>query len=137
MPPKKVDIDILQIIIPILQRTSEYIRHNSPTQSMLKFLDIVLQDIKAGNYCHTSYPDLQLFFLDQLNSLVNYISYCLYDEIFPVFDKLLSLCQDIISERILKKCILALVDKYTLKNKAQKTTIQQFMKILIDISLQK
>jgi hypothetical protein len=26
LPPKKVDIDILQIIIPILQRTSEYLR---------------------------------------------------------------------------------------------------------------
>ena len=25
LPPKKVDIDILQIIIPILQRTSEYL----------------------------------------------------------------------------------------------------------------
>jgi hypothetical protein len=31
LPPKKVDIDILQIIIPILQRTSEYIRTNSPS----------------------------------------------------------------------------------------------------------
>jgi len=90
---------------------------------MLKFLDIVLLDIKVGNYCQTSYPDLQLFFLDQLNSLVNYISYCLYDEIFSVFDKLLSLCQEIVSERILKKIILALVDKYTMKNKTQKATI--------------
>jgi len=58
LPPKKVDIDILQIIIPILQRTSEYLRHNSPTQSMLKFLDIALTDIKAGKYCQTNYPDL-------------------------------------------------------------------------------
>lgn len=31
LPPKKVDIDILQIIIPILQRTSEYLRQNSPS----------------------------------------------------------------------------------------------------------
>lgn len=64
LPPKKVDIDILQIIIPILQRTSEYLRENSPTQSMLKFLDIVLTDIKVGKFCQTSYPDLKLFFLD-------------------------------------------------------------------------
>ena len=58
---------------------------------MLKFLDIVLKDIQAGGYCQQNYPDLQLFFLDQLNSLVSYISYCLYEEIFPVFDKLLNL----------------------------------------------
>ena len=102
---------------------------------MLKFLDIVLQDIKAGKYCQTNYPDLQYFFLDQLNSIVNYISYCLYEEIFPVFDKLLSLSQDVMTERILKKCIMSLIDKYTMKNKAHKTSIQTFMKSLMDISL--
>jgi hypothetical protein len=31
LPPKKVDIDILQIIVPILERTSEYLRQSSPT----------------------------------------------------------------------------------------------------------
>ena len=31
LPPHKRDIDILQIIIPILQRTSEYLKHSSPT----------------------------------------------------------------------------------------------------------
>ena len=90
---------------------------------MLKFLDIVLQDIKTGKYCQTNYPDLQNFFLDQLNSIVNYISYCLYEEIFPVFDKLLSLSQDVMTEKVLKKCIMALIDKYTMKNKAHKTSI--------------
>ena len=104
---------------------------------MLKFLDIVLQDIKVGKYCQTNYPDLQYFFLDQLNSIVGYISYCLYEDIFPVFDKLLSLCQDIITEKILKKCILALIDKYTMKNKAQKASIQSFMKSLMDVNINK
>jgi hypothetical protein len=135
LPPKKVDIDILQIIIPILQRTSEYLRQNSPTQSMLKFLDIVLKDIQAGNFCQTSYPDLQLFFLDMLGSLVDYVSYCLYEDIFPVFEKLLGLCSDILPEAILRKCIIALVDKYTMKSKAQKAAAQNFMKLLIDASL--
>lgn len=59
---------------------------------MLKFLDIVLKDIHEGKYHLTSYPDLPLFFLDQLNSLVDYISFCLYEDIFPVFEKLLGLC---------------------------------------------
>ena len=31
LPPKKVDIDILQISVPILERTSEYLRQSSPT----------------------------------------------------------------------------------------------------------
>ena len=75
--------------------------------------------------------------MDQLNSIVGYISYCLYEDIFPVFDKLLSLCQDIITEKILKKCILALIDKYTMKNKAQKASIQSFMKSLMDVNINK
>ena len=102
---------------------------------MLKFLDIVLADIKAGKYCQTNYPDLQYFFLGQLNSIVNNISYCLYEEIFPVFDKLLSLSQDVMNERVLKKCIMALIDKYTMKNKAHKQSIQQFMKSLMEINI--
>jgi hypothetical protein len=64
LPPKKVDIDILQIIIPILQRTSEYLRSNSPSLPKLEFLEIVLHDIREGKYCQTNYPDLKLFFLD-------------------------------------------------------------------------
>jgi hypothetical protein len=103
---------------------------------MLKFLDIVLADIKQGKYCQTNYPDLQYFFLGQLNSIVNNISYCLYDEIFPVFDKLLSLSQDVMTERILKKCIMALIDKYTMKSKAHKQSIQQFMKSLMEINIE-
>lgn len=122
IPPKKVDIDILQILIPILQRTSEYLRYHSPTQPMLKFLDIVLKDIHESKFHLTTYPDLPLFFLDQLNSLSDYISYCLYEDIFPVFEKLLSLCQDILPGSTLRKIILALVDKYTMKSKTQKQT---------------
>ena len=91
---------------------------------MLKFLDIVLTDIKAGKYTQQNYPDLQYFFLDQLNSIASYISYCLYEEIFSVFDKLLFLCQDVITEKVLKKCIMALIDKYTMKNKGHKQSIQ-------------
>lgn len=134
LPPRKIDIDILQIIIPILQRTSEYLRQNSPTQSMLKFLDIVLLDIKEGKFCQTNYPDLQYFFSDQLSSIVNYIPYSLNEEVFPVFDKLLYLCQDVMTDPIRKKCIMALIDKYTMKNKAHKASIQSFMKSLMDVS---
>ena len=39
------------------------------------------------------------------------------------------------TERILKKCIMALIDKYTMKNKAHKQSIQQFMKSLMEINI--
>lgn len=38
-------------------------------------------------------------------------------------------------ESTLRKCILALVDKYTMKSKTQKQAAQSFIKLLIDASL--
>lgn len=58
-----------------------------------------------------------------LRNFVNYISYCLFEEVFSVFDKLLSMCSDVINERVLTKCVLALVDKYTMKSKAHKNSL--------------
>lgn len=134
LPPKRVDIDLLQIMIPILQRTTEFLKNNSPSLSMLKFLDIVLRDIKSGNYCQIQ-PDLQYFFLDMLGNFVNYISYCLYEEVFSVFDKLISMCSDVINEKVLTKCIVALVDKYTMKSKSHKNSLSQFMKGLMEVKV--
>ena len=99
---------------------------------MIKFLDIVLRDIKQGNYCAKS-VELQLFFLDMMNNIVPYISNCLYEEIFPVFDKLLSMCSEVITDKVLHKCIIAFVDKYTLKSKAHKNSLTIFMKNLMEM----
>lgn len=51
LPPKRLDLDVLQIMIPILKRTTDFLGNNSPSLSMLKFLEIVLRDVKQGNYC--------------------------------------------------------------------------------------
>ena len=101
---------------------------------MLKFLDIVLRDIKQANFC-ASNPDLQYFFLDMLNNFVGYISYSLYEEVFSVFDKLLSMCSDVINEKVLTKCIIALVDKYTMKSKSHKNSLAVFMKSLMEVKV--
>lgn len=76
-----------------------------------------------------------MFFADLLQNFVTYMSYSLYEEVFIVFDKLLQLTHEVINEKILKKCIVALVDKYTLKNKAHKSSLTTFMKSLLDIKL--
>jgi hypothetical protein len=117
-----------------LQRTTDFLKNNSPSLQMLKFLDIVLRDIKGGNYCVTN-PDLQYFFLDMLNNLVSYISYCLYEEVFSVFDKLLSMCADVVNEKVMTKCIVAMVDKYTMKSKAHKNSMTLFMKGLMEVKV--
>jgi len=80
---------------------------------------------------------MQYFFLDMLSNFVACLSYSLYEEVFLVFDKLLSLCADNITDRVLKKCIVALVDKYTMKSKQHKTTLSTFLKCLLDLNLKK
>lgn len=70
-----------------------------------------------------------------LNNFVSYISYCLYEEVFSVFDKLVTMCSDVINEKVLTKCIVALVDKYTMKSKAHKGSLSLFMKSLMEVKM--
>ena len=78
-----------------------------------------------------------MFFSDLLTNFVTYMSYSLYEEVFLVFDKLLIMTNDVLSAKLLKKCITCLVDKYTLKNKSHKNSLQSFMKSLLDIKLKR
>ena len=80
---------------------------------------------------------MQYFFLSLLENFVDYISYNLYDEVFSVFDRLLNLCSDVLSEQVLKKCIIALVDKYTMKSKAHKASVALLLKNLFDVKISK
>ena len=42
-----------------------------------------------------------------------------------------------INERVIKKCIVALVDKYTLKSKSHKASLTNFMKSLMDFKVRR
>lgn len=78
-----------------------------------------------------------MFFLELLGNYVQFMSYILYEEVFSVFDKLLYLTNETLTETVLKKCIVALVDKYTVKSKSHKNSINNFMKSLMDVKLRK
>ena len=80
---------------------------------------------------------LQGFFLELLENFVASLSYTLYEEAFPVFDKLLYLVGESITELAIKKCIVALVDKYTLKSKSHKASTAAFMKTLMDVKIRR
>ena len=66
---------------------------------------------------------MKIFFLSFFSNFVQHISYSLYEEVFPIFDKLLALTGDLIDEQILRKCIVSLVDKYTIKSKYHKASL--------------
>jgi len=70
-----------------------------------------------------------------LDNFVVYISYCLHEEVFSVFDKLFALCSDVMSERVLTKCISAMVDKYTLRNRGHKNSLSIFVKNLLEVNV--
>ena len=76
---------------------------------------------------------MQLFFLEFFDNFLTSMSYSLYEEVFQIFDKLLFLTSDVLNERVIKKCIVTLVDKYTVKSKSHKSSMNSFMKILMDV----
>lgn len=76
--------------------------------------------------------EIQLFFQELLTNFVPYISYSMYEESLFVFEKLIALSSDVISESVLKACIVALIDKYTPKSKQFKSTISAFMKFILN-----
>ena len=41
----------------------------------------------------------------------------MYEESIFIFELLLQLCQDVITEKVICACIIGLVDKYTMKSK--------------------
>jgi hypothetical protein len=46
-PDYLVDLNLVQLMMPTLERTSEFLLGNSPSLSMLKFLEITLTDMTA------------------------------------------------------------------------------------------
>jgi hypothetical protein len=46
-PEYEVDLNLVNVMLPTLERTSEYLEGNSPSLPMLKFLEIVLSDIAS------------------------------------------------------------------------------------------
>jgi hypothetical protein len=70
-----------------------------------------------------------------LDNFVGYISYCLHEEVFSVFDKLFTLSGDVINKNVLIKCIQAMVDKYTMKNRGHKNSMTILMKNLLEVNV--
>ena len=50
--PEEVEIDIPELMFPVLERTCSFLKHNSPTLPMLKFLKTVLWDYSPSKPEH-------------------------------------------------------------------------------------
>ena len=74
-------------------------------------------------------------FLELLSSFVPYISFAIYEDVFPIFDKLLAICATVLDENIFLKCLSSLIERYNFKNKSQKQSLQGLTKILINVEV--
>lgn len=79
--PEGIDIDLISIILPIFERVCDHLKVHSPSLPMLKFLEIIIQDV--------SFPRsmMKLF----LKRLIPHISCCAYDEIYSIFQIVLNI----------------------------------------------
>jgi hypothetical protein len=119
-------------MLPSLQRASQFMQNNSPSHIMLKFLDLVLSDILK--LFQKPPQSMQALFLDLFDNFVPCIAYSMSEEVAFIFDKLLILCGDQISEKTLCSCIISLVDKFSVKSKQLKSTAHSFMKFVLNTS---
>lgn len=105
--PEGIDIDLISIILPIFERVCTFLESHSPSLPMLKFLEIILQDV--------SFP-LQTTHLF-LKRLIPHISTCVYDEILSVFQITLNILYysesgtKFIDEETLVLCLHAFTEK--------------------------
>ena len=70
--------------------------------------------------------------LSLLEHFVPYMPYCLHDEIFSVFDKLLDICREMLRPHSIEKIIETFINKYTMKSKANKASLGFLVKILLE-----
>lgn len=49
IPPNSIEINLLQQVTPVLERTVEFLQVHSPSVNLLKFLDYILKDTKQAS----------------------------------------------------------------------------------------
>jgi len=124
--PKQQAVSINDIALPLLWRVCKYCETSSPTSGMLNFLITVLSSIKDTK------DQMGVFLKEFTPIFANCVPHSIYDESFEVFDILMELSSSFLDEEMLKKCIMALLDLYTMKGKAYKQFKDIFIKRIID-----
>ena len=80
-----------------------------PTLAMLKFLEVVLNDINKMSL------EMKECLVELLSNFAQHIPNNLYEEVFTVFDLLLNLIHRFLNPSLLKHIIDKLLNKYTVK----------------------
>ncbi len=98
LPKGQTDLSVVAIMTPALMRASKFIEHNSPGLEMIKFLDIVLADFQIHHKTKQLSEQTSTLICELLLHFVVYLPYSMFEESLAVFEKLLFLCQDSVTE---------------------------------------
>ena len=121
--PEGIDIDLMSIIHPIFERVCNYLESHSPSLPMLKFLEIILQDVSFS-------PSIMSVFLKKL---IPHIPFWVYDEIYTVFQIVLNFLYytesgiKFIDQQTLLLCLQAFTNSNTNKSSINKKTVNEFV----------
>ena len=124
--------------MPYLERIHEFSKKSSPTLSMLKFINLILKPLENdinGYYNHpVSKAQIQLnnFLLSFMLTFVKWVPHNLNEEAFKVLDTLLSILRFSLKYEHIKEVTLALLDKYTMRSKIHKETMNSFINLLLE-----
>ncbi|CAD8156743.1 unnamed protein product [Paramecium octaurelia] len=118
-----------ELIHPFLQNIFLICQTTSPGQDILVVLDKILKTIQFQ--C----PQLISKFESQIYSYVEIfcqrVPHSIHDETFKIFDILIAFSQDFLDQALIEKCVMALIDQYTVKGQAQKQSKQNFIKMIV------
>lgn len=120
-----VDVSLIRFMMPLLIKTKDYCQQASPPLAMLKFLQIVLGDMKSETLVYE-------FILDFLPIFCQIVPSNVQDEVFTVLNLMLQLVGGGLTEELLKIVIDTLLDQYTVKSNSQKQSKNCLISLILE-----
>ena len=108
-------LNMFNCVVDLIYKTMEYCKHSAPTVPMLKFLNIVLGDLKIESKLIEVMLEFLPIFCACIPNNVN-------DEIFLVLNQIIGITGDHLENCHLKALIDGMLDQYTVKSQSQRNS---------------
>lgn len=135
--PVDTNTELIPIILPYLEKIHAFASKSSPTLSMLKFINLILTPVNENclsfEYAmQKTQKRLTTFLLNFILSFVRWVPHNLNEEAFKVLDLLLYSVRFSLQYIHIKAVTSALLDKYTMRSKIHKETMNYFINLLLE-----
>ncbi|KAM3138942.1 hypothetical protein pb186bvf_008955 [Paramecium bursaria] len=119
---------IFELVNPFLENIFTHCKQSNPTQDLLIVLHHIL--ISICEKCPQIIQRLDNMY-EYLEIFTTRVPHSIFDETFRIFDLLLQFSVDLLDENLIEKCILSLIDQYTVKGQAQKQSKSTLIKLIL------